>query len=140
MNKIIKEQLDNVLNVNINYSDSDTTIFIPKLKSIQSNNLVLNNIYLVLFDKNVQDKESSLCSNWNRGRVPSQLKYKCEVLQKMGKVYQLNGSAPAIAALSSGGCMGDAVQTNRKEYQTTRIQRQVLRHHKVWRKHKGQSV
>lgn len=91
MNKIIKEQLDNVLNVKINYSDSDTTIVIPKLKSIQSNNLVLNNIYLVLFDKNVQDKESSLCSNWNRGRVPSQLKYKCEVLQKMGKVYQLNG-------------------------------------------------
>ena len=57
--------------------------------------------------------------------------------QTIYEVYQLNGSAPAIAALSSGGCMGDAVQTNRKEYQTTRIQRQVLRHHKVWRKHKG---
>ena len=95
MNKIIKQQLEKLKSVKITFKDSDKTIFIPKTTEIIQEAMEVGNIYLIKLDKKMLNPttNSTLASNWNGGRVPTQEVYKAELLDIMNNMYKFNGIA-----------------------------------------------
>ena len=95
MNKVIKDQLSKVRSTTINYDNSSTDIFIPKMTRVIPQALNVGDIYLIKIDDSIihPSSNSTLASNWNAGKVPKYSTYQAELVDKMGKMYKFNGIA-----------------------------------------------
>ena len=95
MNKLIKQQLEKVKSVKIDFKDSDIDIFIPRTTEIIQEAMKIGGIYLIKLDKKMTNPttNSTLASNWNGGRIPTQEYYKVELLEIMNNMYKFNGIA-----------------------------------------------
>ena len=95
MNKVIKDQLLKVRSTEINFTDKDTSILIPKTKEIVPVALNIGEVYIIGLEDFIlhPQSNSTLASNWNAGKVPKYKYYKVEFLEKMGNMYKFNGIA-----------------------------------------------
>lgn len=95
MNKIIKDQLNKVRSVKLEYDDSTTNLVIPRVIEVIPQALNEGDIYLIKLNDNVLHpaSNSTLASNWNCGKVPRYSTYQVEFLEKMGTMYKFNGIA-----------------------------------------------
>jgi len=95
MNKIIKDQLNNVRNVKLNFSDDTKTIVIKKVNELSTNSLDIGHVYLIELSDFILNPSSSstLAANWNKGIIPKHKIYKMEVLDKINNMIKFNGIA-----------------------------------------------
>lgn len=95
MNKLIKQQLENVSVTNIDFDDNSTYIFIPKTIKILNSSLKKGEYYVLkLYDSITHPAPSStLASNWNGGVIPEYDMYIAEIIDNMGKMIKINGVA-----------------------------------------------
>jgi len=95
MNKLIKDQLNNVTSTKIEYDENTTHIFIPKTIKVLNTSMKVGCIYdIELFDSIVNPPPSStLASNWNNGVVPEYKLYTVEVISNTAKMIKVNGVA-----------------------------------------------
>lgn len=92
MNKIIKRELEKVREVNLNYDDNTTKLYIPKKVGIKLN---VGNCYIIkLSDYMVNPPlDSPIVVNWNSGNIPKYKYYKIDVNKIMGNMVNVNGVA-----------------------------------------------
>lgn len=95
MNSIIKNELKKVTAVEINFSDSDTKIFIPRSIKILNSSLKVGSVYRIKLKENITDpfSGSTLASNWNSGIIPKYSEYLVEVQDGMANMIKVNGVA-----------------------------------------------
>ena len=95
MNKLIKQQLEQVTVTKIKYSDTDTEIFIPKTIKVLNSSVAKGEYYIIkLLDNVIHPAENSvLASNWNNGKVPNYDMYTVEILDNIGNMIKINGVA-----------------------------------------------
>ena len=95
MNKLIKQQLQNLKSVKIEFNDNTTSIMIPKTMEVLPEALNKGDVYLIELEDFILNplSNSTLASNWNAGKVPSHKLYKVEFLEKMNNMYKFNGIA-----------------------------------------------
>lgn len=94
MNKLIKEQLNNVKIANVpDYSDTDGTMLLKKLDIKTDVGFVQGKSYNVeLKDYIVHPYEGfTLHTNWNNDIVPTDTEMAVEVIQLMGKMIKVRG-------------------------------------------------
>lgn len=95
MNKIIKQQLEEVKSVKLSYNDTTTEIFIPRTTQIIPEALIVGNVYIIELNEFVLQPSSNsmLASNWNSGKIPKYKIYKVELLEIINNMYKFNGIA-----------------------------------------------
>ena len=95
MNKIIKDQLNKVRSVKLDFDDHTTHIDIPKTEEVIPLALVEGQIYVIELEDFILNplQNSTLASNWNSGKVPKYKRYQVEFIQKMSNMYKFNGVA-----------------------------------------------
>ena len=95
MNKIILEQLKKVTVTKLEYSENDTSIFIPKTIKILNSSLNKGDYYIIkLFNSVTNPSENSvLASNWNAGKIPKYEIYTAEIIDNIGNMVKINGVA-----------------------------------------------
>ena len=95
MNKQIIDQLKRVSVTKVEFSDTDTEIFIPRTIKILNTSLNKGEYYIIqLFNSVTHPSENStLASNWNGGRIPKHDMYIAEIIDKKGNMLQINGVA-----------------------------------------------
>jgi len=95
MNKLIKDQLDNVTSTKIEYDANTTHIYIPKTIKVLNTSMKVGSVYdIELFDSITSPPPSStLASNWNNGVIPKYKLYTVEVIGSMAKMIRVNGVA-----------------------------------------------
>lgn len=95
MNEQIKKQLEKVKSVKIEFNDSTTHIFIPKVNMLLPSMMVPGKVYHI----HVKDfithptSNSTLASNWNGGKVPTASEYYAEFISSMANMYKFNCTA-----------------------------------------------
>lgn len=95
MNRVIRNQLENVSSVKLEYAPTDIYIHIPKTIKVLNNTLKKGGIYDIKLSSSVTNHElgSMLASNWNNGKFPEYDKYTVEVEDNMAKMVKVNGVA-----------------------------------------------
>jgi len=95
MNKIIKDQLNKVRSVKLNFDDHTTHIDIPKTEEVIPLALVEGQVYVIELEDFILNplQNSTLASNWNSGKIPKYKRYQVEFIQKMSNMYKFNGVA-----------------------------------------------
>ena len=95
MNKIIKDQLNKVRSVKLDFDDHTTHIDIPKTEEVIPLALVEGQVYVIELEDFILNplQNSTLASNWNSGKVPKYKRYQVEFIQKMSNMYKFNGVA-----------------------------------------------
>ena len=93
MNKIIKEQLNKVQVADMsNYTEGTYSFIIPKYNADRFEE---DKCYLIVLDDSliIDNKDSLLQCNWNRGTYPKYKYLKVDVSQVMGKMIKVNSIA-----------------------------------------------
>ena len=95
MNKIIKDQLNKVRSVKLDFDDHTTHIDIPKTEEVIPLALVEGQVYVIELEDFILNplQNSTLASNWNSGKIPKYKRYQVEFIQKMSNMYKFNGVA-----------------------------------------------
>lgn len=95
MNKQIKDQLTKVKATTIDFNDNDEVIVIPLTTKFSNELLLPNVVYLIELKDFIihPDKNSTLASNWNFGKVPKYKYYKVEMVDKINNMVKVNGIA-----------------------------------------------
>ena len=95
MNKIIKDQLNKVRSVKLDFDDNTTHIDIPKTEEVIPLALVEGQVYVIELEDFILNplQNSTLASNWNSGKIPKYKRYQVEFIQKMSNMYKFNGVA-----------------------------------------------
>ena len=95
MNNIIRDELKKVTATEINFSDNDTKIFIPRSIKILNSSLKKNLIYRIKLNPSIIDSfsGSTLASNWNKGVIPKYDEYLVEIQDVMANMIKVNGVA-----------------------------------------------
>lgn len=95
MNKIIKDQLNKVRSVKLNFDDHTTHIDIPKTEEVIPLALIEGQVYVIELEDFILNplQNSTLASNWNSGKIPKYKRYQVEFIQKMSNMYKFNGVA-----------------------------------------------
>ena len=95
MNKIIKDQLNKVRSVKLDFDDHTTHIDIPKTEEVIPLALVEGQVYVIELEDFILNplQNSTLASNWNSGKTPKYKRYQVEFIQKMSNMYKFNGVA-----------------------------------------------
>ena len=95
MNKIIKDQLNKVRSVKLDFDDHTTHIDIPKTEEVIPLALVEGQVYVIELEDFILNplQNSTLASNWNSGKIPKYKRYQVEFIQKMSNMYKFNGIA-----------------------------------------------
>lgn len=91
MKKIIKQQLEKVKNVELDFDENTTFIKIKKLDKIQ---MKLGRAYgIEILDSFLQDSNpTSSISNWNNERRPQEKYYFAEPVQYLGNMVKINAT------------------------------------------------
>ena len=93
MNKIIKEQLNNIQVANMsNYNEDIYSFIIPKYTADRFEE---DKCYLIQLDNSliIDNKDSLLQSNWNNNTYPKYKYLKIDVSKVMGKMIKVNSIA-----------------------------------------------
>lgn len=95
MNKIIRDQLNKVTSVKLDFDDNTTELYIPKVEKISNSSLKIGNVYKIeLSDKLLYPSSTStFSSNWNKGLVPKNKIYLVEIIDIMSGYIKCNGVA-----------------------------------------------
>ena len=95
MNKTIKNQLNKVKSVKLEFDNNTTQIFIPKTTEVLPVSLTEGQVYIIELEDFIINPlpNSVLASNWNSGKVPKYKRYQVEFLQRMNNMYKFNGIA-----------------------------------------------
>lgn len=95
MNKIIKDQLNKVRSVKLNFDDHTTHIDIPKTEEVIPLALIEGQVYVIELEDFILNplQNSTLASNWNSGKIPKYKRYQVEFIHKMSNMYKFNGVA-----------------------------------------------
>ena len=97
MNKIIRDQLNKCrVAVIPNVEDSATYIYIKKVSTIQTSNMIKNHIYLIKIKPSSKNNDT-ITFNWNNGVKLLYDYYKVEKLSEVGNMIKLNGIAVDIS-------------------------------------------
>lgn len=94
MNPLIKKQLLNCKVASIPaFSDSDTTIVIPKGSILNVTHYQVGKCYIIELSDSILTPSdgSTLANNWNRGTVPKYKYYKCEITKIVGNMVCILG-------------------------------------------------
>ena len=95
MNKILVNELKKVTATEINFSESDTKIFIPRSIKILNSSLKVGSVYRIKLKDFITNPSegSTLAANWNNGLIPKYQEYLVEVLDFMVNMIKVNGVA-----------------------------------------------
>jgi len=95
MKDIIKKQLEEVKAVELEFTDSTTSLFIPKTFKITQASMSKGGVYIIDLHSNIThpSDDSTLASNWNNGKVPEYDRYIVEVQDNVGKMLKVTGVA-----------------------------------------------
>lgn len=90
MNKIIKNELNKVTEVRVEFNDNTTHLFIPQKKEIK---IEANSVYLVRLSRYLLSPPANdnLSINWNAGRIPKYEYYKVDVNKVVGDMIYVTG-------------------------------------------------
>lgn len=89
MNKFVKEQLEKVESVKLNYDDNTTHIVINRITTIK---LEEDSCYLIELNDSLLTN-TVLQNNWNNGSLPNSKWYMCDITKIMGNMVKINGIA-----------------------------------------------
>lgn len=91
MNKIIKDELNKVDAIKIDFNDNTTFIHIPQKREIKLEN---NSIYLIRLSRYLLSPplNDNLSINWNNGNIPKHEYYKIDVNKSIGDMINVTGT------------------------------------------------
>ena len=94
MNPIVKRELLNCRVAEIpEFSEDDSTLYIPKSAGIRANIYQIHKCYLVELEDYILNPppDFTLSSNWNKGSIHPSKYMKVEIAQVMGKMVRIMG-------------------------------------------------
>ena len=95
MNKIIRDQLNKVTSVQLDFNDDTTHLYIPKTEKILVSSLKVGGVYTIELDNSLlyPSSTSTFSANWNGGRVPRNKSYVIEIIDILQGYIKCNGVA-----------------------------------------------